>query len=401
MRDIDRLKALLESGRLLHPVSDTLSIVDFANALHCVIGAPNVSLNENASAVKGLIGEPEHLVLVMADGFGMNFVEGLDSEAFIPSHVAAEMRTVFPSTTPIALTALATGEWPVAHGVIGWFVMLAQINAMSTIISYTRTHDNKSLSELGVSVEDAYPVRSRIGDAKPDSLHIMPEQIVGSAYSNYWSGGVSQVGYDAKSPLQAVGMALEAVHGAHSPMFIYLYLPQVDSMAHKVGASHESTLNAAMQIDGLLSALAAELPSDARMVMTADHGHLDAPLQNTYSLTASDEIVRLCDGVLTGDQRAVYAHVVESRIDAFREAVHRKCGNDFIVLTAEEVEAARLLGAGALSEDTRYRMGNALVLSTGNAILDYRAALGDDTHPILSHHGGLTPDEMRIPLVVA
>lgn len=401
MSDMGRLKALLESGTLLHPVSDALSIVDFANALHDVMGVPNVSLNENASAVKGLIGEPEHLVLVMADGFGMNFVEGLDSDAFIPNHIAAEMRTVFPSTTPIALTALATGEWPGAHGVIGWFVMLTEIAAVSTIISYVRTCDNKPLSELGVRVEDTYPVPSRIGDAKRGSLHILPEQIVGSAYSNYWTGGVSQVGYDVKSPQQAVRMALDAIHTAYSPMIIYLYLPQVDSMAHKLGASHEGTLNTAMQIDRLLCELSAELPPNARMVMTADHGHLDAPPQNTYSLAASDEIVRLCGGALTGDQRAVYAHVVEGKMDAFREAVYQECSNDFIVLTAEEVEAASLLGAGALPETTRRRMGNALVLSTGNAVLDYRAAVGDDPHPMVSHHGGLTPGEMRIPLVVA
>ena len=401
MRDIDRLKALLGSGKLLHPVSDHLSIVDFAKALHGVIGVPDVSLNENASAVKGLIGEPEHLILVLADGFGMNFVEGLDSDAFIPNHIAAEMRTVFPSTTPIALTALATGEWPCAHGVIGWFVKLAKIDAVSTIISYVRTSDKKPLSELEVRVEDAYLVPSRIDNTRRDAFHILPEQIAGTTYSNYWTGGISQVGYDAKSPQQAIRMTLEALHAAHSPMFIYLYLPQVDSMAHKVGASHESTLKAAAQIDGLLGALAAELPSNARMVMTADHGHLDAPPQTTYSLTASDEIVRLCGGELTGDQRAVYAHVVEGKMDSFKEAVYRECGSDFLILTAEEVESTGLLGAGTLSEETRYRMGNALVLSTGNAVLDYRAVLGDDLHPIVSHHGGLTPDEMRIPLVIA
>ena len=196
-------------------------------------------------------------------------------------------------------------------------------------------------------------------------------------------------------------MALDAIHTAYSPMIIYLYLPQVDSMAHKLGASHEGTLNTAMQIDRLLCELSADLPPNARMVMTADHGHLDAPPQNTYSLAASDEIVRLCGGALTGDQRAVYAHVVEGKMDAFREAVYQECSNDFIVLTAEEVEAASLLGAGALPETTRRRMGNALVLSTGNAVLDYRAAVGDDPHPMVSHHGGLTPGEMRIPLVVA
>ena len=401
MSDMERLMALVESGKLLHPVSDALSIVDFANALHSVMGVPGVPLNEKAETIKSLIGEHEHLVLVMADGFGMNFVEGLDGDAFIPSHTAAEMRTVFPSTTPIALTSLATGDWPCAHGVIGWFVNLAQIDAIATIISYVRTSDKKLLSELKVGVEDAYPLPSRIGDVTRHALHILPEQIAGSVYSNYWTGGVSQSGYDVKSPEQGVRMALEAVHTAQSPMFIYLYLPQVDGMAHKLGASDKVTLNAAVQVDRLLETLAAELPSNARMVMTADHGHLDAPPQHTHTLTASDEIVRLCDGALTGDQRAVYAHVIGGKMDAFKEAVYRKCGSDFLVLTAEEVESARLLGAGPLAEDTRYRMGNALVLSTGNAILDYRAAVGDDLHPMISHHGGLTPNEMRIPLVIA
>ena len=401
MSDMGRLNALLESGKLLHPVSGALSIVDCANALHSVMGVPDVPLNENASALKGMIGEPEHLVMVMADGFGMNFVEGLDGNAFIPSHLAAEMRTVFPSTTPIALTALATGEWPSVHGVIGWLVMLSEVNAVSTIISYIRTHDKKPLSELGVSVADAYPAPSRIGDAGRDALHIMPKQIAGSVYSNYWTGGVSQAGYDVESPQQAAGIALEAIRAARAPTCIYLYLPQVDSLAHKLGASHEDTLNAATQIDRLLGALAAELPSGASMVMTADHGHLDAQPRHTYSLTASDEIARLCGGALTGDQRAVYAHVPEGNMDAVREAVYRKCGSDFLVLTAEEVESAGLLGVGALSADTRYRMGNALLLSTGSAVLDYRAAVGDDLYPLVSHHGGLTPDEMRIPLVIA
>ena len=401
MSDLDRLKALLESGKLLHPVSDSLSIIDFANALHSMVGVPDVPLNGNALAVKDLLGEHEHLILVMADGFGMNFVEVLDGDAFTPNHTAAEMRTVFPSTTPIALTALATGEWPSVHGIIGWFVKLAEIDAVSTIISYVRTSDKKPLSELGVGVDDAYPVSSRIGNSTRDVLHILPEQIANSTYSNYWTGGVSQAGYDVKSPQQAVRMALKAVHAAHSPMFIYLYLPQVDSVAHKLGASDKNTLNTAMEIDTLLGTLATELPPNARMVMTADHGHLDALPQNTYSLTASDEIVRLCGGALTGDQRAIYTHIPKCKMDALREAVYRKCGGDFIVLAAEEVETARLLGASAVSENTRYRMGNALVLSTGNAILDYRAAVGDDQHPIASHHGGLTPDEMRIPLVVA
>ena len=154
-------------------------------------------------------------------------------------------------------------------------------------------------------------------------------------------------------------------------------------------------------MDALLETLAAALPGKARLVMTADHGHLDAPEDKRHALDASDEIIRLCNGTPTGDFRAVYAHVAHEDMDAFRRLIHRRFGDDFIVLTAREVERIGLFGLSALSDKTRGRMGNALVLSTGGAVLDYRAALGEDAHPMVSHHGGLTPAEMRIPLVIA
>lgn len=401
MSDVNRLTVLLNSGTLLHPVSDALSIVDFANALHSAMGIPHVLLNKNASTIKSLIGEPKHLVLVIADGFGMNFVEALDADAFIPNHLAAEMRTVFPSTTPIALTTLATGLWPAKHAVIGWFLRLREINAVSTIISYSRTADKKPLSELGVSARGAYPVPSRIGGASKEALHVMPEQIVGSVYSNYWTGGIAQAGYEAHSPQQAVQLAVDRIRTARAPTFVYLYMPQVDSAAHARGASHANTLNAVRQMDALLETLNAALPENARLIMTADHGHLDAPNGKSYTLDASDEIMSLCNAAPTGDFRAVYVDVTDERMDAFRRLIHRRFGDDFLVLTASEIERVGLFGQGALSEDTRARMGSALALSTNGAVFDYRTALGEDTHPIVSHHGGLTPAEMRIPLVVA
>ena len=135
-------------------------------------------------------------------------------------------------------------------------------------------------------------------------------------------------------------------------------------------------------------------------MVTADHGHLDAPPDKTYTVGKNDEIASHCIG-LTGDQRAVFAHVADKDFGAFKDAVKAKCGDDFIVLRACDVEKLQFLGPEPLSSETRRRMGDALVLSTGSAVLDYRAALGDGLHPMVSHHGGLTPAEMRIPLVVA
>ena len=400
MSDVSRLRTLIDSGKLLHPVSRDLSAVDFANALHSAMRVPNVPLNENASRIRDLIGDPEHLVLALVDGFGMNFMGELDDGAFLPNHLASEMRTVFPSTTPIALTTLATGAWPGSHAVVGWFQRLEQIGAVSTIISYVRTSDGKCLSELGVPAEEAYPVQSRIGDATRCTVNVFPSHIVGSTYSNYWTGSASQLGYDPDSPEEAFQIAVEYLNHARRPTCVYLYLPQVDSLAHKLGTSHVRTLAAARRMDELLGSLTGELPSGTRLVVTADHGHLDAPEEKTYRITREDEIAGLCRS-LTGDGRAAYAHIAEGKFDAFRRAVRAKCGEDFLVLTAEEAEEQCLLGPAPVSSRTRSRIGDALVLSTGEAVLDYRAVLGDSLHPMLSHHGGLTAAEMRIPLVIA
>ena len=403
MNDVQRLRALLADGTLLHPVSDAIGMVDFANALHDAIGVPNVSLSANAAHVRSLLGEPEHVILVLADGFGMNFVETLHAGAFMRANLAAEMRTVFPSTTPIALTTLATGAWPGAHAVIGWFLQLRQIAAVSTIIAYARTADDKPLSELGVSADTAYPLPSRMGRTNRDALHIMPAKLVGSAYSNYWTGGNAQVGYDAKRPGRAIDAAVKFVRSASRPTFVHIYLPQVDGSAHVMGASHDKTLRAAQNTDRLLGSLANRLPSNARLLVTADHGHLDisTPRKN-HVLTADDPILAFCGGALTGDFRAAYADVPAENWDAFKAAIHKRFGGDFLALTASEVEDAGLLGAAPLSDETRRRMQRALLLSTGDAALDCRAALGADTHPpIASHHGGITPAELRIPLVIA
>ncbi|MXY46562.1 MAG: alkaline phosphatase family protein [Chloroflexi bacterium] len=395
--------SLLESGELLHPVSDAISIVDFANALHSVMGVPNIPepLSERAAQIKGLIGEPKHLVMALADGFGMNFVEALDHDSFVRQHIAAEMRTVFPSTTPIVLTTIATGHWPATHSVIGWFQRLREIDAVSTIIAYQRTADKKALSELGVSAETAFPVPSRMGKTDRHALHIMPEHIVATAYSNYWTGYIKQHGYNADHPQQAIEMVIQAVRNSNRPTSVYIYLPQVDSAAHEHGTWHATTMQTASVVDRLLATLADALPSNARLVVTADHGHLDAPPDRTHIIEKQDELLKLCDGPFTGDQRAIYADVSDTNMGAFRAAIHDRFGDDFLVLTAQEVKECGLLGAASLADETRRRMRKALVMSTGDAVLDYRATLDESRFPLLSHHGGLTPAEIRIPLVIA
>ena len=398
--DAQKLKSLFASGALLHPVSDAPGLVDFAAALHAAIGASRAPLRPNAARIRAHIGDPDHLVFALVDGFGMNYVERQPSRAFIRRNLATEMRSVFPSTTSAALTAIATAEWPARHAVTGWHVLLPRINAVSVIIAYQRSPDKLPLSKLGIAPSDAYPVPSRMRPADRDAACLMPAHITNTAYSTYWAGGIRQIPY--KSTRHAISALARRLAAATRPSFTYLYMPQVDSAAHKHGAYHATTMRAARVADETLERIAAALPSNARLVMTADHGHLDAPASRVHKIAPGGPILRLSETPPSGDVRLMYAHVRPDNLPAFRRAVRDRLGDDFLVLDAAQTDALRLLGPNPISPETRRRIGNALVLSTTDAVLDYRAALGEDASKRMrSHHSGLTPAEMRIPLVIA
>ena len=99
----------------------------------------------------------------------------------------------------------------------------------------------------------------------------------------------------------------------------------------------------------------------------------------------------------------MYVNVRDENIQKFRELVSTRYDDDFLVLTTDEAEEMDLFGPGALSPEARSRVGNLMVISTGRATLDYRTALGlkaEGKATKRSHHSGLTPEEMRVPLLI-
>ena len=403
MSDAKTLEELFQAGQLLHPAGGDCSIVDFANDLHRMASEySGDSLTEPCSKL-GLIESPKHLIFLLVDGLGMNFIEKMDSDAFIPKHLTGEMRSVFPSTTPTVLTSLATGKWPADHAVMGWHTMLPEIQGVSTIIRFQRCPDETQLAKLGMTPAQAYPTPSRMPSPKSQRqvMYLVPEEIAGTVYSQYWSGGTMSRGY--KSLTGAVNLVNKSIGKARVPTFTYLYMPQVDRTAHQYGTAHEETLSALDQVDKAVERLAASLPPDARLIITADHGHLNAEPDYQYSLGADDEIFSLCLGPPSGDVRLMYVTVEDENIDAFREVVHSTYEGNFLVISTDEAEDMKLFGPGQFSQEARRRIGNLMVISTSSAVLDFRAALGeksDGKGPKSSHHSGLMPEEMRIPLVI-
>lgn len=400
MGDVSDLRAAFDQGTLLPPTSDALNLVDLARAIAGWAGADGLPHTPWAAKAAEMIGACRHLVVVLADGLGMNILNGLPENAFLRQRLAASMRTVFPSATAVALTSLATARWPGQHGVVGWWTHLPEIGGAATILQYTSRSDRRSLSDLKVSTEQAFPARSTFAGFQRDTLALFPERIAESPYTCYFTGGRRVIGYRSLS--EAVNIAVERVRCAEAPTFTYLYTSRIDETAHTYGLTRPELSAALTDLDREMERLADGLAGKARLLLTADHGFLDSGEGCRHEIRFYDPLLGLLWHPPSGDARVLYLHCKPGARGRIRDYFYRRFGNRFLVITTEEAEELRLFGPDPLSESARGRVGDMVAISSGADAIEYRGAGGNGrVMQEASQHSGLSPQEMVIPLVAA
>ncbi len=399
MSDIEELISAFEAGRLLRPSPDVPNIVDLSRALVSLADGDGVSPSPNSPALAKMIGPAEHLVCVLVDGLGMNLVERMNGGAFLRAHLAAELRTVFPSATAVALTSFATGEWPNTHGVTGWWTHIPQIEAAATIIQFVKRADKRPLGELGVKARQAFPVPSIMRCIERDTLALLPAGIARSVYSAYFCGGKTRLGY--RSFREAIDFTVERVKAARKPTYTYLYTDRIDKEAHQSGVARPEIRGLLLDLDREVERLASALAGCARIVLSADHGFLDADEGFRRQIRMSDSLMRALKYPPSGDARVLYLHTREENEERVRGYFKMRFGDRFFVVSAQDAEKAALFGPGPISPEARRRIGSLVAISRGADVVEYRGAGGAGrVINEASQHSGLSPDEMRIPLVI-
>jgi hypothetical protein len=401
--DVPRLLAAFEQGPLVRPEADAPNLVDLALALGrlCGVEGPELAASTqaastqaaNARRIAAAIGEHEHLVFVLADGLGMHLVDREEPRSFLRAHLAAELRTVFPSSTAPALTSLATGAWPARHAVPGWFVFLPEYGLTATILPFIERFSKKDARTLGVRPDVAFPLAAMGPRMRRAQLRVMPKRIDGSVYSRYSSGNAPSAGY--ASLREGVEAVVAFIERAAGPTLTYLYTPFVDTAQHERGVDSKSTRRALKLVRSRLELLAERLQDRARMVMTADHGQVDIDPGRQTQLREGDPLLDLLRAPPSCEPRAPAFHVRDGQHAAFEAMFRDRFGDRFALLTVDEADELRLFGPEPMSPETRARLGDYL----GIALDDDTLSLPPDT-PMIGFHGGLLPDEVRVPLVV-
>ncbi len=371
---------------------DVPGTVHLGRAMAQLCGVADVELDAPARQIAKTIGAAEHYVFVLVDGLGLNLIETLRADGFLRSHVVMELRSVHPSGTPSGLTSLATGLWPGEHGVIGWYEYLAARDVSLTTLPFVERFGKRPLGQLGVSGETLFPVPSLMARMERDVASFVPNEINNTVYSRYFAG--DQPGHGYASLAAAVTEVVRRIELAKGPTYTYVYVPFVDQAEHAHGVFSHETRKALAGVDAELARLAERMPAGARIVVSADHGQIDVSDADTCTLADDDRMLQLLIAPPSGDPRVPLFHVRLGRHTEFEAMFRDRFGDRFALLTTGELGSMQLLGP-ALSETARAMLGDYVAIPGTASVLRFRPA-----SPMRGYHGGMTPAECRIPLIV-
>jgi hypothetical protein len=132
-------------------------------------------------------------------------------------------------------------------------------------------------------------------------------------------------------------------------------------------------------------------------LLTADHGQIDAPPSEAVYLRDHPELRNGLMMDFTGDPRAAYLTVRNGDNGRVREYMASRLGREFHVLDSQEALRAGLFGGGKPAPEAQYRIGDLVALPHGQKFLYDE----DDAPRMQGRHGGLSPQEMLVPLLIS
>jgi hypothetical protein len=183
---------------------------------------------------------------------------------------------------------------------------------------------------------------------------------------------------------------------AASPSLTYLYDGDLDWTGHRYGVASAQWLQQLAIIDAEAEQLRDALPSQARLVVVADHGMVDAGPGRRVDL---DEDPAYRDGVVLigGEARFRHVYCASGAVPDVRDRWRGLLGEAAVVMTRDEAIGCGWFGQ--VAAPVLPRLGDVVAAARDDWGMFSPVDFPYETR-LIGLHGSLTPVEMRIPLLV-
>jgi hypothetical protein len=372
----------------VRPAYGTGSLADLLPSVSAVLGVPGsadvLGLRERLDGVT-------RIGVLLVDGLGLHQLPVAAAYAPALADLSAgggRLTASFPSTTPVSLTTLGTGARPGAHGILG-FTVRRPDGRNVVHIHWGKDPDPRVWQPLPTRFETAAAAGVR-------TAAVTRPEFEGTGLTLAMNSGAPII--PASTGEEVAKGLVEALTAGSSPALVYAYHPDLDSAGHGHGVDSPPWRAAVSGLDALLDRVVHALPPRSALLVTADHGQLNVPVDERIDMAERPELSAGVIGV-AGEPRVRYLYTAEGARDDVLAAWRGVFGERASVLTRDQAVDEGYYGPVPASHAGR--IGDVVVICHGRTISLAGGWEPPSVATLVAYHGALTAAEMEIPLLLA
>ena len=320
----------------------------------------------------------KNIVVILLDGMGVNIInENLEKDGFFIRNLKSSYSSTFPPTTVAATTSILSGKTPCEHGWLGWDCYYSQIDKNVTVFFNVVQGTKESAADYNVPFRyTGYEnIVSRFEKAGKEA------HFIASFFDPF------------PDDFPKISERIKELCAKPGRKYIYAYYDQPDTTMHDTGCFSERSKETLRKLERQVETLCDEL-EDTLVIVTADHGHINT---RTVSITDHPMIKDCLVRLPSIEPRALNLFVKPDKKEFFEKEFDRLFGNDFVLMTKQEVLEWHLLGIGKEHECLNGMLGDYLAVAIGDLTIFNTE---EEAEQFIGVHAGLTEEEMTIPLIL-
>ncbi len=343
----------------------------------------------------------EKIVLILVDGLSIDVYESV-LKAFSKkrSSIARQdfktITSVFPSSTQTAIPSLLSGLTPLQHGMIGYKLFIKKAGALINVLPFTISKAGKSTDFriTGWKFRQLFNFKTVFELANAETFAILPKTFKATPINDSLYKGVSKALF--YNDFKALFLNIEKVLSIKREAFIYAYIDTIDVLNHAKGMLHKTTLATVKKLFFHIDKFLKKLPSNARVLITSDHGFIaKASVVNIYE--KAPRIKELQAIPVQGEFSVRYITLKTNAEQEFLKLYNAKLSKFATLFSRQEFLNTKILGFGKPFHGLKHFIGDYVLIPKLGHVL----AAGTVEKRFKSFHGGLSKQEMTVPLIIA
>ncbi len=376
------------------------SIANLMSSIALAMGGWETGYQPLAQLDAERLGRVRNLVLLVVDGLGYRYLREHAPESALFSHCVDSLTSVCPSTTTTAIPTFLSGLPPQQHGLTGWFTYFAEVGSILTVLPYSVRLGRMPVDERVLNprqLSGVLPIYDRLAAR---SHLVVPDWIAGTTFNRAFTGRGRPRPYPYRSGVQGLFKGIRAaVDSGKERNFIYAYWPKFDSLSHEYGVGSAEVAQHLAELDqGFAELLERLRGTDTQLLVTADHGFIDTTPERTLRAADHPELADALVMPLCGEPRLPFCYIHPDRTDQFERYVREEMADIATLFPSEQLLREGRFGLGEAHPRLRDRIGHYALAMKENYVITSELP-GEQPLDHIGVHGGLSPDEMYVPLI--